>query len=68
MNDSKAIITKVHIQGYRSLEDVVVDLNPITVLVGPNGSGTSSSEVGKAHLPMYLSSCKIAFFLHQRLP
>lgn len=42
MNASKAIISKIQVQGYRSLEDVVVDLNPQTVLVGANGSGKSS--------------------------
>ena len=41
-NFSKAIITKVRVRGYRSLEDVSVKLEPVTVLVGPNSSGKSS--------------------------
>jgi predicted ATPase len=39
---SDALITKAHIQGYRSLENIQVELGPVTVLVGPNGSGKSS--------------------------
>lgn len=42
MNFSKALVTKVKIQGYRSLENVTVDLEPLTALVGQNGSGKSS--------------------------
>lgn len=56
MNATKAIITKVHVQGYRSLEDVVVDLNPITVLVGPNGSGKSSF----ADVFVFLQDCLLS--------
>ena len=53
---SEAIISKVHVQGYRSLEDVEVDLNPITVLVGPNSSGKSSF----ADVLVFLQECLIS--------
>lgn len=36
------MITKIRIQGYRSLRDVTVELDPLTVLVGKNGSGKSN--------------------------
>lgn len=36
------MITRVHIKNYRSLEDVSVDLGPLTVLVGRNGAGKSN--------------------------
>ena len=39
---SEAIITRVRVQGFRSLLDVNVELKDVTVLVGPNGSGKSS--------------------------
>jgi predicted ATPase len=39
---SKALITRVVVRGFRSLENVAVDLAPVTVLAGPNGSGKSS--------------------------
>ena len=53
MNDRLAYITKVDVQGYRSLEDVVVNTGSITVLVGPNGSGKSSF----ADLFVFLQEC-----------
>jgi len=39
---SEALITRVVVRGFRSLEDVAVDLEPVTVLVGLNSSGKSS--------------------------
>lgn len=36
------MITKVHIENFRSLRDVTVELGPLTVLVGKNGSGKSN--------------------------
>jgi predicted ATPase len=36
------MITRVSIQNYKSLADVTVDLGPLTVLVGANGSGKSN--------------------------
>ena len=36
------MITKIRIQGYRSLRDVTVELDPLTVLVGKNGSGKTN--------------------------
>lgn len=39
---SDARITRIQVQGYRSLEKVTVHLTPLIVLVGPNGSGKSS--------------------------
>lgn len=36
------MITRVEIKNYRCLRDVVLDLDPLTVLVGPNASGKSA--------------------------
>lgn len=36
------MITKVRVRHLRSLQDVTLDLGPLTVLVGPNGAGKSS--------------------------
>jgi predicted ATPase len=36
------VLTRAHIQSFRSLVDVTVDLEPLTVLVGANGVGKSS--------------------------
>ncbi|MDQ2809127.1 MAG: AAA family ATPase [Chloroflexota bacterium] len=41
MKLSEAYITHVHVQGFRSIQDVTVKLDDLTVLVGPNGSGKS---------------------------
>lgn len=35
-------ITKIHVQGFRSLRDVTFEPGPLTVLIGPNGSGKSN--------------------------
>lgn len=42
MNFSEAFVTQVHVRGYRSLENVTVNLEPLMAFVGPNGSGKSS--------------------------
>lgn len=39
---SETIVTQVRIQGFRSLKDITINLDPVTVLVGRNGSGKSS--------------------------
>jgi predicted ATPase len=36
------MIKKVHIEGYRSIRNLSLDLQPINVLTGPNGSGKSN--------------------------
>jgi predicted ATPase len=36
------MLTKLHIQRYKSLFDTRVDLEPLTVFIGPNGSGKSN--------------------------
>ena len=36
------MVRRVHIKGYKSLRDVEVELEPLTVLVGPNDSGKSN--------------------------
>jgi predicted ATPase len=35
-------ITRIHIEGFRSLRDVTFEPGPLTVLIGPNGSGKSN--------------------------
>lgn len=36
------MITHLHIQNFKCLRDVQVDLVPFTILIGPNDSGKSS--------------------------
>lgn len=36
------MLKQAHFKNYRSLQDVTIELGPLTVLVGPNGSGKSS--------------------------
>ena len=36
------MITHLHIQNFKCLRDVQVDLAPFTILIGPNDSGKSS--------------------------
>jgi predicted ATPase len=36
------VIRRVHIENFRCLRDVTLDLEPLTVLVGPNASGKSA--------------------------
>lgn len=52
---SDALITRVAVRGFRSLENVVVDLEPVTVLVGPNGTGKSSFVDALAFLQQSLT-------------
>jgi predicted ATPase len=35
-------LTKIHIQGYKSLKEVEIELSNLTVLIGANGSGKSN--------------------------
>jgi predicted ATPase len=35
-------LTHIRVAGFRSLEDVKLDLGPMTVLIGPNGAGKSN--------------------------
>lgn len=35
-------LTQLHIEGYRSLVSVILPLRPLTVIIGPNGSGKTS--------------------------
>lgn len=39
---SRDRITRIHVTGFRSLADVTLDLDGLTVLIGDNGSGKSS--------------------------
>ena len=36
------MLTRVHIQGYKSLKDVSVNLSELAVLFGPNAAGKSN--------------------------
>jgi AAA15 family ATPase/GTPase len=40
--DGNLMLKRVKIQGYKSLEDVEVDLQPLSVFFGPNASGKSN--------------------------
>ena len=35
------MLKRIHIKGYKSLSDVAVELEPLTVLFGPNAAGKS---------------------------
>ena len=37
------MITQIHVKNFRSLADVTIDLEPLTILVGTNGSGKSNA-------------------------
>lgn len=36
------MLTRLEIDGFKSLRDFEIDLEPLTVLVGPNGAGNSN--------------------------
>ena len=36
------MIRRVKIQGYKSLKDIEVELQPLTVIIGPNAAGKSN--------------------------
>lgn len=36
------MLKHIEIKGYRSLKDVSLDMEPLTVLIGPNASGKSN--------------------------
>lgn len=36
------MLKSLHVQHFKSLEDITVEFSPITILVGPNGSGKSN--------------------------
>jgi predicted ATPase len=36
------MLSKLHVQHYKSLFDTEIDLEPLTVFIGPNGSGKSN--------------------------
>ncbi len=42
MTKSNTLITKVRVEGFRSIKEATVDLGPINVLIGPNGAGKSN--------------------------
>ncbi|MBA4420605.1 MAG: hypothetical protein C0391_05610 [Anaerolinea sp.] len=37
------MITQIHVKNYRSLADVTIDIEPLTIFVGTNGSGKSNA-------------------------
>ncbi len=39
---SEWLISRLRVQGFRSLQDITLELAPVTILVGPNGAGKSS--------------------------
>lgn len=36
------MLTKIHIQNFKSLKDVMLDLQPVNLLIGPNNSGKTN--------------------------
>jgi len=39
------MIEQIQIKGYRSLVDVKLPLHPLTVMIGPNGSGKTAFAI-----------------------
>ncbi len=54
------MISRLHVQNFKCLRDVRVDLAPLTVLIGPNDSGKSSILQAIDELSMILGSAQIA--------
>jgi predicted ATPase len=42
MTIPRTLLTRVRVEGFRSLKNVTLDLAPINVLIGPNGAGKSN--------------------------
>src|SRR5262245_16508708 len=40
--DSRAMLRRLRVRGYKSLVDCEVELHPLTVVIGPNGAGKSN--------------------------
>ena len=38
----KTTFEKIHVGGFRRLQDISIDLNPLNVMIGANGSGKTS--------------------------
>ena len=64
------MITRVFIKGYKSLRDIDISLNPLTVIVGPNASGKSNLLDALGLLSRIVTSRTIndAFDKHRGLP
>ena len=52
------MLDRVSFKNFKSLQDVTIDLSPLTVLVGPNGSGKSSVLAG-IHLLSQLGAAPV---------
>ena len=52
------MIKQVHIQNFKCLRDVTVELEPFTVLIGPNDSGKSS----------FLQACQVVAADNAQIP
>ncbi len=48
---SKAL-SRIHVEGFRSLRDVTLEPGPVTVLIGPNGAGKSNLLAFLRMIPM----------------
>jgi len=48
----KPQLTRIHITGFRSLRDVEVELSPLTLLIGANGSGKSNLLAALRMVPL----------------
>lgn len=42
MTTPNTLLTKVRVEGFRSIKEATVDLGPMNVLIGPNGAGKSN--------------------------
>jgi len=36
------MLTRIHVENFKSLKDVSIELKPLTIFIGPNGAGKSS--------------------------
>ena len=61
----KQQLTKIHIQGYKSLKDVEIELSNLNVLIGANGSG-KSNFIGVFRFIRHLVNERLQFYVGQK--
>ena len=59
------MITKLHIEGFKSIAKADIDLTPVTVLVGANGAG-KSNLIGCFALLRQLLDRKLSLYVQER--
>lgn len=59
------LLTKVRVEGFRSLKAVELDLAPINVLIGPNGAG-KSNLLSVLRMPPLMRTQNLRYFVGQQ--